>query len=153
MIKLYSKINCGLGPSFRDQAFVADQYCSIRVVSFGCGLCRLHTFRYNLNSILDTPSDFWRPGFPSHSHSILMRLATNLHRTSIYIVVLDISCLTRDRFVHHTLKYKRVLMGMSQNNIPIFYIYMIVDQATLTRSCTVKSDSWSRKSFFNLYVR
>ena len=32
-----------LNVSFRDQAFVADRYCYIRVVSFGCGLCRLYT--------------------------------------------------------------------------------------------------------------
>ena len=40
--------------------------------------------------------------------------------------LIDISCLTRDRFVHHTLKYKRVLMGMSQNKIPISYTYMCI---------------------------
>ena len=39
------------------------------------------------NSILNTHSDFWRPGYPSHTLSILMRLTTDLHGTSIYIAL------------------------------------------------------------------
>ena len=31
--------------------------------------------------------------------------------TRILYWTIDISCLTRDRFVHHTLKYKRVFNG------------------------------------------
>ena len=38
------------------------------------------------NSILNT-FEFWRAGYRSHPLSILMRLATDLHRTFIYIAV------------------------------------------------------------------
>ena len=53
-LKAFIRICPYLNVSFRNQAFVADRYCFIRVVSLGCGLYRLHTFRYNLHPLNST---------------------------------------------------------------------------------------------------
>ena len=39
--------------------------------------------------------------------------------------LVDISCLTRDIFVHHTLKYKRLFNGdVSKQNSNLLYMYV-----------------------------
>ena len=56
-------------------------------------------------------------GEKGQRHQILVRVS---HVTSLHLkkkkkkkkkTIVDISCLTRDRFVHHTMKYKRVFNG------------------------------------------
>ena len=44
-------------------------------------------------------------------------------------LVLDISCLARDRFVHHTLTNKRLLTGDFSKLFTSFHLFWVADQA------------------------
>ena len=89
-------------------------------------ICRKNVYSCDCNVEVVFLSDL----FNKRPNAVICRILAEIvgMKTNVTLQLLfeclfltDISCLTRDRFVHHTLKYKRVLMGMSQNKIPIFY--------------------------------
>ena len=56
--------------------------------------------------------DLFKAPFNIAAYYLTFKLWVVLFQRKMLInFLLDISCLTRDRFVHHTLKYKRVFNG------------------------------------------